>query len=89
MTESDLLTVEFVSTQLANIVSSEYIWPTPPPNYALEFIHHPDGDIILDFLNRDTAVFLSEDSNTSFTTPCKNDGTPNNVQNLINTGRSR
>ncbi|HGS4617177.1 TPA: hypothetical protein ACMDTM_003335 [Vibrio cholerae] len=71
-----VLTVEFVSERLKGIVSPDYQWPVVPEGYQLEFILHPDGSIILDFLSPEKAMFWSEAADEEMETPFTKDGNP-------------
>ncbi|EKO3612165.1 hypothetical protein M3914_003376 [Vibrio metschnikovii] len=74
--EYEILTVDSVSKKLKGIVSDDYQWPVVPDGYQLEFILHPDGSIILDFLNTEKGIFWSEVANEVMETPFKSDGSP-------------
>lgn len=69
------LTIGYVAEKLKGIVSEDYKWPETPCDYQLEFILHPDGSIILDFLNLETGVFWSEVVDEEMQTPFIDDGT--------------
>lgn len=72
----ETLTVEIASQRLKDVVSPDYKWPDTPDGYQLEFILHPDGSIILDFLNTEKAMFWSENANEVMETPFTKDGSP-------------
>lgn len=69
------LTVEEVSNKLKNIVCDKYQWPEiPEQGYVIEFVLHPDGSLILDFLNEDKGMFWSEASDVVMELPTKGNG---------------
>jgi hypothetical protein len=83
------LTVEAAALKLKDIVSPNYEWPNnPEPGYELEFILHPDGSIILDFLNEERAMFWSEAASEFMNTPLKNNGEPITWKDLKSVGIS-
>ncbi|ELC3209952.1 hypothetical protein [Vibrio fluvialis] len=83
---NEVLTVECVSERLKGIVSPEYQWPVVPEGYQLEFILHPDGSIILDFLSPEKAMFWSEAADELMETPYTNDKQPITWQMLKRAG---
>lgn len=73
----EVLSIKEVAKKLSGVVSSEYQWPAEVgQGFTLEFIWHHDGFLILDFLNKDKAMFWSEAANVYFKTPFKPDGEP-------------
>jgi hypothetical protein len=82
----DVLAVEFVSERLSEVVSKDYVWPVVPEGYQLEFLLHPDGTIILDFLNTETGCFWSEFVDMEIETPYTTDNNPIAWQHLESLG---
>lgn len=82
----EMLTIENVSNRLKDVVSLDYQWPSVPEGYHLEFMLHPDGSIIMDFLNREKAMFWSEAADEVIETPYMNDKQPITWQILKRAG---
>ncbi|BCN26787.1 hypothetical protein VYA_39790 [Vibrio alfacsensis] len=73
--------------RLSGIVSEAYAWPQQPhPEFHLEFIVCPGGELALDFLCKKRAMFWSEFANEVFETPVKQNGEPITWQDLMRVG---
>ncbi|MGR2997592.1 hypothetical protein ABMY12_20855 [Vibrio vulnificus] len=84
---NEILTVESVKQRLKDVVSPNYQWPDEVgEGYALEFIWHHQGFLILDFLNKEKAMFWSEAANVVMQTPFSHDGKPITYQHLEESG---
>lgn len=71
------LTVKSVAEKLKDVVSDDYQWPEEVgKGFTLEFILHPDGSLILDFIDQKTAMFWSEFQRKAFQTPFTKTGDP-------------
>ncbi|MDN2484010.1 hypothetical protein [Vibrio agarivorans] len=83
----ETLTVEGVAEKLKDTVCESYQWPNvPEEGYHIEFIQHPDGTLILDFLNQEKAMFWSEAADEVIQTPIKTNGQPITWQDLKSAG---
>jgi hypothetical protein len=71
--------------RLQGVVSDEFIWPTVPLGWRLEFIAYSKDDVIVDLLHPISNKFWSED-NEQIDIPFLNDGSMINVSTLQNAG---
>lgn len=84
--KDEVLTVSIVSQRLKGIIPEDYKWPNVPEGYQLEFIVHPDGTLIMDLLNPDRGMFISEAENVHFETPRTVKSAPLTWQDLEKAG---
>ncbi len=83
----ETLKVSEVACKLKGVVSEKYQWPDEVgEGYHLEFILHPDGTLILDFLNQESAIFWSEAKSVDMQTPFTDDGEPITCEDLKQVG---
>ena len=79
--------IDEVAKRLKGIVSDKYEWPNEVgAGYSLEFIWHHDGFLILDFLNKEKAMFWSEAQDEVMQTPFTESGEPITYQHLKDVG---
>lgn len=71
---------EKIETIFAPIIAEDYEWPLKPEHYDLEFIM-VQGELVMDYLNREAGVFWSEE-NVGLELPRLKNGQPVTYQRL-------